>query len=93
MVVRVKQMNSFDCEDDICNGCYALFCLGGVILRLRAEKNKNLSIHPLQKDIRELFFTQSEKPVSAMRPTIFERNVLLEAKVQNNSTNKAFLRH
>ena len=62
-------------------------------LRLRAELNKNLSFHPLQKDIRELFFTQSEKPVSAMRPTIFERNVLLKAKVQNNSTNKAFLGH
>ena len=93
MVVRVKQMNSFDCEDDICNGCYALFCLGGVITT-PANRIKQKPQHPsTSKRHTRAIFTQSEKPVSAMRPTIFERNVLLKAKVQNNSTNKAFLRH
>ena len=45
MVVRVKQMNSFDCEDDICNGCYALFCLGGVITT-PANRIKQKPQHP-----------------------------------------------
>jgi len=45
MVVWVKQMNSFDCEDDICNGCYALFCLGGVITT-PASRIKQKPQHP-----------------------------------------------
>lgn len=45
MVVRVKQMNSFDCEDDICNGYYALFCLGGVITT-PANRIKQKPQHP-----------------------------------------------